>query len=126
MYDGNMDTLTTVGIENAQHVSEPEKKPTHQEHNVAVVTEGGVARLSFVYVYTNKYGSTQASPPDTFQVDTSPLEYSSARYITISGEAPAGQGITGVDIYFTMDESQSYVFCGNTSIEKDQTTWSFP
>lgn len=126
MYDGEMDALTTKGIENAKHISKPVNKPTHQLHNVTEVSSGGVARLSFVYVYTNKYGSTEASPPDTFQVDVSPLEYSSARYITINGEAPKGQGITGVDIYFTMDESQSYVFCGHTSLEKDQVAWSFP
>lgn len=131
MFTGSMDTLVIpedpdpkieYGISNAKHVNEPLQQ---LKINPVGITEGTVARLRFTYVYCNKYGSTAQGPTVSYNTNISPVEFQSSNYLELQGEIPEEQGITGVDLYCTMDESQDYIFIGHVGINKDDKEFSF-
>lgn len=123
MFDGPLTDITLNGIENAVHIDAPSNPPVvTMKGNIST---GDVARLRFVYVYCNKYGSTTQSDTTTISTNLSPVEFMSSQYLEISGPV-SGQGITGVDVYFTQNEAQDYAFCGHVDVQDGQSTWVLP
>lgn len=88
------------------------------------LSEGDVTRIAVQYTYTNRFGQTLPSPVKTIYVDASPVEWSSARYLKISGVAPTGKGITGIDIYYALDDNSDAVFGGHVTLS-DGGSWSY-
>lgn len=74
-------------------------------------------RLDICYTYVNMYGSTLPSPVTTYYFDQNPVSWSAAKFAKISGNLPnnlpTNHGITGVDVYASLDEAQTKVFIGH-------------
>ena len=119
---GDLATLTSQGVRSYRLVPEPTAAPTLT--NRGSLTDGAVSRIQVCYVYTNIFGSTMGSPISTKTVSASPVEWSAAQYIEVSGTAPAGYDITGVDIYFTMDDNTEFAFAGHVNLN-DGGTWRY-
>lgn len=92
--------------------------------NMGSLGEGDITRIAIQYTYTNKYGQTLPSPVKTVHVATSPVEWSSSCYMRISGTAPTKKGITGVDIYYSLDDNSDAVFGGHVTLA-DGGDWSY-
>ncbi len=110
-------------VSSALHIPEPT-----QEANLSVqaqLAEGTVTRIQVQYVYTNQFGSTLPSPISVINVDRSPVEFSSIAYLKIDGTCPMNYGITGVDIYCTLDENVDAIFIGHVNITNNQTSWVY-
>lgn len=119
---GSLGTMTTEGVHSYPLISEPTEAPTLT--NKGELADGDVSRIQVCYVYTNVFGSTMRSPIAVKSTSTSPVEWSAAQYLQVSGTAPTGKFITGVDIYFTMDESTEFAFAGHVTLE-DGGAWSY-
>lgn len=119
---GQLDAMTTTGVTSYRRVSDPTDAPTIDL--MGDLTEGTVSRIQVCYVYTNVFGSTLRSPVTTKYVSASPVEWSAAQYVRVSGSAPSGYDITGVDIYFTMDDSTEFAFAGHVNLE-DGGDWAY-
>ena len=119
---GSLGTMTTEGISSYPLVSEPTDAPTLKP--MGALEEGEISRVQMCYVYTNVFGSTMRSPVATIYTSSSPVEWSGAQYLKVSGTAPTGKHITGVDIYFTMDDSTEYAYAGHVTLE-DGGPWSY-
>ena len=117
---GDLATLTDQGVRSYRLVPEPTAAPILT--NRGSLTDGTVSRIQVCYVYTNIFGSTMGSPISTKTVSASPVEWSAAQYIEVSGTAPTGYDITGVDIYFTMDDNTEFAFAGHVNLN-DGGTW---
>ena len=74
------------------------------------------------YTYTNDFGSTTQSPDDEHVYLYSPSVWNGGRCVEISGTAP--ENVTGVDIYFAVDDSMTKTIAGHVSVNKNR-TWSF-
>ena len=119
---GALGTMTTEGVRSYRLVPEPTDAPTLS--NKGDLKKGDVSRIQVCYVYTNVFGSTMRSPIAVSYVSASPVEWSAAQYMRVSGTAPAGYGITGVDVYFTMDDSTEFAFAGHVNLE-DGGSWAY-
>ena len=119
---GSLGSLTTDGIRSYRLVSEPSAAPVLTPKGS--LATGEVSRVQVAYVYTNVFGSTMRSPVATIYVNASPVEWSAAKYLTVSGTAPTGYDITGVDVYFTMDDNTEFAFAGHVTLT-DGGAWSF-
>ena len=119
---GSLGPLETEGVRSYPLVSEPTTAPTLT--NKGTLAEGEVSRIQVRYVYTNVFGSTMSSPTAVAYVNASPVEWSAVQYMQVSGEAPTGQYITGVDVYFTMDDSTEFAFAGHVTLE-DGGPWTY-
>ena len=119
---GSLGSLTTEGVRSYRLVSEPTEAPTLTPKGS--LEAGDVSRIQVVYVYTNVFGSTMRSPIATLYVNASPVEWSAAKYLTVSGTAPTGYDITGVDVYFTMDDNTEFAFAGHVTLT-DGGAWSY-
>ena len=119
---GPLSTMTTEGVASAALIPNPSTAPTVE--NQGSLANGTVSRIQYCYTYTNVFGQTLSSPWATSMVDRSPVEWSAAAYQKISGTAPAGLGITGVDIYVTMDDNVDAVFAGHVNLT-DGGAWSY-
>ena len=87
-----------------------------------------VCRITVKFCYTNRFGSTLPSKPATKNLNYSPVEFNGNRYLAISGkidEAHQNSGITGVDLYCAMNESQDYIFIGHAAVAEDAQDWYF-
>lgn len=82
-------------------------------------------RIEICFVYTNKYGSTMPSDLTSMYVEHNPVTWSANRYLQIDGTLPSNQGITGIDIYCSLDENQDEIFIGHVEIKPNQTTWKY-
>lgn len=119
---GALGTLETEGVRSYPLISEPATAPVLT--NKGTLAEGEVSRIQVRYVYTNVFGSTMSSPTAVAYVNASPVEWSAVQYMQVSGEAPTGQYITGVDVYFTMDDSTEFAFAGHVTLE-DGGPWTY-
>ena len=120
---GHLGTMETEGVRSYRLVPDPVAAPTLTP--MGALTEGEVSRIQVVYVYTNVFGSTMRSENvATMYVSASPVEWSGAQYMKVSGTAPTGYDITGVDVYFTMDDSTEFAFAGHVTLE-DGGDWSY-
>lgn len=119
---GSLGSLTTEGVRSYRLVSEPSAAPVLTPKGSLVT--GEVSRVQVAYVYTNVFGSTMRSPIATIYVNASPVEWSAAKYLAVSGTAPAGYDITGVDVYFTMDDNTEFAFAGHVTLS-DGGAWSY-
>ena len=119
---GSLGGMTTEGVKSYPLISDPDAAPTMT--NKGELADGDVSRIQVCYVYTNVFGSTLPSPVATKYVSASPVEWSAAQYMQISGTAPTGQFITGVDVYFTMDDSTEFAFAGHVTLT-DGGTWTY-
>ena len=87
-------------------------------------------RLSFTYVYVNKFGTTMAQDDNqdwtTIYVDKGPQEWGSNCYVNIQGPAN-NDGIEGVDLYMRQDENMSAIYIGHVDFRPSatQNRWSF-
>lgn len=85
--------------------------------------------LDFCFVYTNIYGSTEPSDIKTFYCNHDIVTFSTKRYVKVSGPWPdnAGtMGVSGVDIYLSMDNKQTKAFVGHIDYRSDSgSTWSY-
>lgn len=91
---------------------------------MGTLAEGDITRIAIQYTYTNRFGQTLPSPVKTVYVNTSPVEWSSACYMKISGNAPTGKEITGVDVYYALDDNSDAVFGGHVTLV-DGGSWSY-
>ena len=83
------------------------------------------ALVEFSYVYVNKFGSTTASPGASMNVTIGPQNWNAGQYMKISGNnVPTNQGITGVDVYVTVEGYQTKSFAVHKDISANQTSWS--
>lgn len=119
---GSLGGMTTDGVKSYPLISDPDTAPTMT--NKGDLADGDVSRVQVCYVYTNVFGSTLTSPVATKYVSASPVEWSAAQYMQVSGTAPTGKFITGVDIYFTMDDSTEFAFAGHVTLT-DGGAWSY-
>lgn len=119
---GSLGSMTTDGVRSYPLVPDPTVAPTMT--NKGELTDGDVSRIQVCYVYTNVFGSTVASPVSTKYVSASPVEWSASQYMQVSGTAPKGYSITGVDVYFTMDDSTEFAFAGHVTLT-DGGAWSY-
>lgn len=78
-------------------------------------------RIDLCYCYVNKYGSTLPSPITTYYTDSDPVTWSGNRYIKISGHMPnnlpANHGITGIDVYCSIDNKQTKAFIAHINFD---------
>ena len=76
-------------------------------------------RMDVCYTYVNKFGSTLPGPVSTYYFEWDPVTWSANMYATISGtlpnNLPANHGITGVDVYCSLDNKQTKAFIGHAS-----------
>lgn len=120
---GHLDGLTTDGIRSYRTVPDPTAAPTLTPQGS--LGEGEVSRIQVCYVYTNIFGSTtNGGQVATIYTDSSPVEWSAAKYLRVSGTAPSGYDITGVDVYFTMDDSTEFAFAGHVTLD-DGGAWAY-
>lgn len=122
MFVGPLGGITTEGVRSYRTVPNPTAVPTLTP--MGELKEGDVSRIQVCYVYTNRLGSTLSSPVATKYVSASPVEWSYAMYAKVSGTAPKGYDITGVDVYFTMDDNTEFAFAGHVTLE-DGGAWSY-
>lgn len=133
IYVGDLDKAYTDGVKCYPEVPDPiGKRPILEVaggdlHKV----DGGtpVSRVQVRYCLTNRFGSTLPSDPSAaLGIDASPVEFHSGRYIQISVELTNEQltaGVTGVDFYCALNESQDYIFIGHASVLPNQQTIKF-
>lgn len=95
--------------------------PIEDEDGIHYLT----TRVEVCFVYTNKYGSTLPSDLTSMYVEHNPVTWSANRYLEIDGTLPANQGITGIDIYCSLDENQDEIFIGHVDVRAGQTTWKY-
>ena len=119
---GALSGMTTEGVSSYPLIPDPTDAPVMT--NKGTLTDGEVSRIQVCYVYTNVFGSTLPSPVATKYVSASPVEWSALQYVQVSGTAPTGLHITGVDIYFTMDDSTEFAFAGHVTLT-DGGEWSY-
>ena len=119
---GSLGSMTTDGVKSYPLVPDPTVAPTMT--NKGELVDGDVSRIQVCYVYTNVFGSTMASPVSTKYVSASPVEWSASQYMQISGTAPSGYSITGVDVYFTMDDNTEFAFAGHVTLT-DGGAWAY-
>ena len=119
---GSLGSMTTEGVRSYPLVPDPTVAPVMT--NKGELVDGDVSRIQVCYVYTNVFGSTMASPVSTKYVSASPVEWSASQYMQISGTAPSGYSITGVDVYFTMDDNTEFAFAGHVTLS-DGGAWSY-
>lgn len=119
---GPLSTMTDAGVRSYRLVPEPDAAPVLT--NKGSLSDGDASRLQVCYVYTNAFGTTMRSPITTKYVDASPVEWSASRYIQVSGTAPEGYDVTGVDVYFTMDDYTEFAFAGHITLD-DGGEWSY-
>lgn len=119
---GKLSEIDDGGVRSYPRIDEPTAPPVLS--NMGTLGDGDVSRIQVCYVYTNIFGSTTASPVATKMVNASPVEWSALKYMKVSGTAPSGVNITGVDVYFTMDESTEFAFAGHVNLA-DGGDWSY-
>lgn len=119
---GHLGGLTTDGVKSQRLIPDPTAKATLTP--MGTLETGEVSRIQMTYVYTNVFGSTLRAPVSTIYVNSSPVEWSAAKYLRINGTAPTGYDITGVDVYFTMDDNTEFAFAGHVTLT-DGGAWSF-
>ena len=119
---GHLGGLTTDGVSSRRLVPDPTEGATLTP--MGSLETGEVSRIQMTYVYTNVFGSTLRAPISTIYTDSSPVEWSAAKYLRINGTAPTGYDITGVDVYFTMDDNTEFAFAGHVTLT-DGGAWSF-
>ena len=119
---GSLVTMTDNGVRSYPLISEPTVAPTLSPQGA--LATGDVSRVQVCYVYTNVFGSTMRSPISVIYTNSSPVEWSAAQYLKVSGTAPSGMSITGVDVYFTMDDNTEFAFAGHVTLE-DGGNWSY-
>lgn len=120
---GHLGGMTTDGVSSQKFISDPLLTATLTP--MGSLGTGDVSRIQMTYVYTNVFGSTLHAPVSTIYVDSSPVEWSAAKYLRIDGNAPYEQGITGVDIYFTMDDNTEFAFAGHVNLSSQGGPWVF-
>ena len=119
---GHLGGLTTDGVKSQRLIPDPTAQATLTP--MGTLETGEVSRIQMTYVYTNVFGSTLRAPVSTIYVNSSPVEWSAAKYLRINGTAPTGYDITGVDVYFTMDDNTEFAFAGHVTLT-DGGAWSF-
>lgn len=119
---GALGTMATEGVRSYPLISEPTEAPALAPQGS--LATGDVSRVQVCYVYTNVFGSTMRSPISAIYTNSSPVEWSAAQYLRVSGTAPAGMSITGVDVYFTMDDNTEFAFAGHVTLE-DGGEWAY-
>lgn len=119
---GHLGGLTTDGVKSQRLIPDPTEKATLTP--MGTLETGEVSRIQMTYVYTNVFGSTLRAPVSTIYTNSSPVEWSAAKYLRINGTAPTGYDITGVDVYFTMDDNTEFAFAGHVTLT-DGGAWSF-
>jgi hypothetical protein len=120
---GDLATLATEGVSSSVFINEPTVAPSIELKGT--LASGSVTGVSLCYVYTNVFGSTLSSPWKTVSVDKNPVEWSAATYMRVTGPVPQGLGITGVDIYCTLDENQDAIFVGHVNILNNMSDWFY-
>lgn len=88
-----------------------------------------VCRVSIRYCYTNQFGSTLSSDPVTINLNYSPVEFHSGRFLILQTDIPEElrsevdgkpvYDINGVDFYCAMNESQDYIFIGHANLSEN-------
>ena len=119
---GHLGGLTTDGVKSQRLIPDPTAQATLTP--MGTLETGEVSRIQMTYVYTNVFGSTLRAPVSTIYTNSSPVEWSAAKYLRINGTAPTGYDITGVDVYFTMDDNTEFAFAGHVTLT-DGGAWSF-
>ena len=119
---GPLSTMTTEGVSSALRIGTPSSAPTLTPRGD--LKTGDTSRIQVSYTYTNIFGQTLNSPWKTIEVNLSPVEWSASAYLRVSGTAPTGQGITGVDVYFTMDDNVDASFAGHVTLT-DGGKWTY-
>ena len=119
---GHLGGLTTDGVKSQRLIPDPTAQATLTP--MGTLETGEVSRIQMTYVYTNVFGSTLRAPVSVIYTNASPVEWSAAKYLRINGTAPTGYDITGVDVYFTMDDNTEFAFAGHVTLA-DGGTWSF-
>lgn len=110
------DPLGEYRLTNAKHIANPPALSYGQ-----IVVKGSLKksetsttacpfRVSVRYTYLNKYGPTQPSPPLTFYASKPTDEWSTVAYARIEGQAPTGEGIIAVELYYTEGDYQDPAF----------------
>ena len=128
IFTGPLSDLEKTGVSSAKYVPNPTQAPTLipmgelKQDNSAVP----VSRITVVYCYSNKFGPTLVSPSSTISVNYTPVEFHAGRYLQIKGTCPTNMGITGVDIYCSLDENQDMIFIGHADVVASwQAGWIF-
>lgn len=119
--DDSLTALKRDGISSRPRIDDPTEAAALTP--VGSLKEGTVSRIQITYTYTNIFGSTlSCSRVSVIRTDSSPVEWSAAKYLKVSGKAPGGKFITGVDVYFTMDDNTSYAFAGHVDLDESSST----
>lgn len=122
IFVGDLSTAGTVGISSYPYIADPKTPPTLTPKGT--LTTGEVSRVQVCYTYTNIFGNTLASDWATISLSSGPVEWSSAKYLQISGSAPTGLYITGVDIYEADEDNTDAIFIGHVDL-RDGGSWTY-
>jgi len=121
-----IESVGTDGIKSYPRIADPTDAPKLEAKGKLEEQESGTgtSRVQICYTYTNVFGNTLASDWATIWVSAGPVEWSSAQYLKISGTAPTGKFITGVDIYEADEDNSDAIFAGHVDLD-DGGDWSF-
>lgn len=123
IFVGELTSRYTTGVKSAKTVPNPTQAPTLTR--MGSLGAGTVTLIQVTYVYTNMFGPTLPCPNyGTMMLDANPVEWHAGKYLRITGSAPTGYNITGVDLYCTLDENQDAIFIGHVTL-KDGGNWAY-
>lgn len=135
MFTGFKDELSddfVTEISAAKYIDTPTTAPKLEPKGSLSQTSAGaddaITRIRVQYTFSNKYGQTlPCAKTTTIWVNSSPVEWHSGCYLRISGDIPeADRGyITGVDIYYSLDENLDSVFGGHVEVSQSDTAWVY-
>lgn len=133
LWTGAFDPETGVAqMENAKEVPDPEAPaiptPSGSLKIAAEWSQDTPHRTSIAIAYINKYGPTKYSPLTTFYSNVPVTEWHAGQFAILQGEVPVGYDIIAVEIYYTVDNSQSLLLAGRTDLLTDHGVdihWTF-
>lgn len=82
-------------------------------------------RTDLAYTYVNKYGPTKTSDRFTFYSSAPVDEWHAGKYLSITGNVPAGYDIEAIELYFSADNASTLLFLGRVDVAASDTTWTF-
>lgn len=130
IFTGAIKTMDTIGIKSAKSVPDPTGKTATLKAMGSLKEVGEdeyVSRIEICFCWINKFGPTLPSDVSTIYVDDGAEAFHASKYLKISGAAPTGYDITGVDIFCVInDSSQGWAFIGHVDFPKGNGgSWTF-
>lgn len=143
IFEGEFDEVTKkIGpISNAIEIPNTNVPPTLTARGTLKIgteiakPEDPVGRVVVTYVYTNRFGTNIPDPDgaghsQTYYYNQPAVAWNSGAYLNISGKFPQNKkakewGITGVDVYCSLNENSDMIYAGHVNVSKEDDGWSF-